>query len=591
MKRISILFFALISIFNCLWANTTEQESIVVRTLKLYSGDSIVYQTNYSQIDSIVFAETVYDDVDYNHTSLGILGCKVKAREMETGKLDGEHKYTVCKYLSAETFSSCKDIIVGIRAAVPQDGKDFSVFIGQDYNNPEYIQQAIPTDDGYQYVLFDTPFPILTNTGYYIGYTVTSDKVIVGSGGCTSKIYIDGENIGDFAIPLNAIAMVDMGIEPVYAMSIEGFEFSNKAYRVGDVIGDIKFYVVNTSDRPVTEFSVTTTVGQQSVTVDTTLTLLHGQSCNIAFPSLTLAEEGETELVVSVDGYTNADAKVTKDIKVLPTHPTTTFKRNCVLSEMFLAQWCPHDPNALEHVGSILTEMPNADKVVSIHHHSGYRSDDFTLQESWEIARFIGVQGVPSGVMNRNWMESDNYTTHPMYYTVQMFEDALAEPAQATLNVTHTFDADTRELTVNISGQSVMEVNYITAVVTQSGIVAPQSGANGSISDFVHNNIPRLFLSAAEGDSVAVDEQGNYSKEYKCTIPESVGQFDCVLEDMEVVVLVHASMSDLEGYVYNADKIDIVPNDNPAPAVISRSGINKKRGIDLIPQSVSVATE
>ena len=42
-------------------------------------------------------------------------------------------------------------------------------------------------------------------------------------------------------------------------------------------------------------------------------------------------------------------------------------------------------------------------------------------------------------------------------------------------------------------------------------------------------------------------------------IPEKVGSFDCVLEDMEVVAFVHGDIKDKDNReIYNADKIDIL---------------------------------
>lgn len=49
-----------------------------------------------------------------------------------------------------------------------------------------------------------------------------------------------------------------------------------------------------------------------------------------------------------------------------------------------------------------------------------------------------------------------------------------------------------------------------------------------------------------------------YSVEYTYTIPEKVGGFDCVLDDMEVVAFVHGDINDRNNReVYNADKVEI----------------------------------
>jgi hypothetical protein len=66
-------------------------------------------------------------------------------------------------------------------------------------------------------------------------------------------------------------------------------------------------------------------------------------------------------------------------------------------------------------------------------------------------------------------------------------------------------------------------------------------------------------LTSSLGDKLTLDADGNYSVEYTDTIPEKVGDFDCVLEDMEVVAFVHGDITDANGRdVYNADKIDVL---------------------------------
>ena len=65
-------------------------------------------------------------------------------------------------------------------------------------------------------------------------------------------------------------------------------------------------------------------------------------------------------------------------------------------------------------------------------------------------------------------------------------------------------------------------------------------------------------MTAGTGDKLTLDAEGNYSVEYTYTIPEKVGDFDCVFEDMEVVAFVHGDINDKNNReVYNAGKIEI----------------------------------
>ena len=139
--------------------------------------------------------------------------------------------------------------------------------------------------------------------------------------------------------------------------------------------------------------------------------------------------------------------------------------------------------------------------------------------------------------------------------TSSLLASLLPIPADATMELTREFNAETRELKVAVKGQSLKKVAYITVLVNQDNMVAHQSGASG---DYYHT-APRAFLTAGTGDKLTLDAEGNYSVEYTYTIPEKVGDFDCVLEDMEVVAFVHGDITDANGRdVYNADKIDVL---------------------------------
>ena len=143
------------------------------------------------------------------------------------------------------------------------------------------------------------------------------------------------------------------------------------------------------------------------------------------------------------------------------------------------------------------------------------------------------------------------------YATKEILEIALAEPGLATLNIARTYNADTRELTVEVKGRSIEKEAYITAIVTQSGIEAQQSGATGK---YLHNNAPRKFLTTAKGNKLELDAEGNYVATFTYTIPEKVGSFACLPENMQVVAFIHGDISnEVERLVYNADAVTVVP--------------------------------
>ena len=113
----------------------------------------------------------------------------------------------------------------------------------------------------------------------------------------------------------------------------------------------------------------------------------------------------------------------------------------------------------------------------------------------------------------------------------------------ATVSVERTSTAATRELEVNVSGACPTAAPRINVIILQSGMVASQSGANGP---YTHNNAPRVFLTETFGDAIN-HSNGSYSNTYTYTIPGSVGQFECLPENMEIV----AFLANHDGTNYN----------------------------------------
>ena len=186
--------------------------------------------------------------------------------------------------------------------------------------------------------------------------------------------------------------------------------------------------------------------------------------------------------------------------------------------------------------------------------------DAFTISGTMDIANVLGVNAAPQcnidrKVMKYNETAKETLIWHPGYITSSLLASLIPTPAEATMELTREFNVETRELQVVVKGNSLKDVAYVTVLVNQDNMLASQAGSAG---DYYHTS-PRAFLTSSLGDKLTLDADGNYSVEYTYTIPEKVGSFDCVLEDMEVVAFVHGDIKDKDNReIYNADKIDIL---------------------------------
>ncbi len=486
------------------------------------------------------------------------------------GMADGKtHTYSAASLLDGFTLYEKGEYLLGIRAYIGSEVTDASVWVGVDYENPEHIKEFTYTEGGWQYVLFDEPIK-LSNNDIYIGYTVTGKggSVLAAEGARKAHksewIEIDGDwNLlskaaGNALWSMQAIVTGrDYSEEKQNDIVVESV-VAPKSVQAGES-ANVTCEVRNAGIKTVTSVEVKCTFGSSTVSATIPGTLMNGQSAKVVFPAVMSPNAGGVaNIVVSAQGSNDekpADNEVKKSLRVY----TETVPRNCLLVEQFTGQACPNCPGGAKAMAEAIDKLADPNKAIWVAHHT-YYEDEFSLNESAVIAQILEANFAPACNINRvprdYGMGTEELIWHPGYATKAILEAALVEPGLATIELARTFNAETRELTVEVKGRSIEKEAYITAVVTQSGIKAQQSGATGM---YVHNNAPRAFLTAAKGDKLELDAEGNYTVTYTYTIPEKVGTFDCIPEDMQVVAFVHGNISSEMGrIVYNAEHETIV---------------------------------
>lgn len=492
------------------------------------------------------------------------------------GMADGKnHTYSAASLLSMIDLTDKGTHLLGVRAYIGDEVTNASVWVGEDYENPTTTKEFTYKKGGWQYVLFDEPIKLnVNNPDVYIGYTITTNSSSVLGAEAASKshktewIAIDGawqllSNAAGKALwSVQAIvAGGDYSEETQHDLVVELVTLPTSA-TAGEPV-DVTCEVRNAGIKVTGNIEVKCTFGGSSVTATISEPLKNGQSAQVVLPAITAPKSsGPSDLVINVEEFNvidekTSDNKFKKSLRVY----TETTERNNLLIEQFTGQDCGNCPGGTKQMATSIAGMKNPNKAVWVAHHYGYREDAFTLQESATIGSSLGVNAAPMCNINRTprdyGLGKEELIWHPGYATTKLLEDALAEPGLATIEINRTYNADTRELTVEVKGRALESTAYITAIVTQSGIEARQSGASGT---YTHNNAPRAFLTAAKGDKLELDAEGNYVVTYTYTIPEKVGTFDCLPENMNVVAFIHGSISDSKNrLVYNAEQVTVVP--------------------------------
>ena len=189
-----------------------------------------------------------------------------------------------------------------------------------------------------------------------------------------------------------------------------------------------------------------------------------------------------------------------------------------LLMEKFYSQFCGYSPQGKEAIDEAIVGYE--DRVARIYHHAGYRADLFTIDESVETAAEFGVNYSPGTMGDRMWFDAlGSNAFNAMQWTGDLIADFLQQDGLASLKISDSYDVETRELTVNVSGNCIVtpDNKKITVAVTHSNYSSFQKNAQ----NYMHDHFPILYLTAAGGDDLQVNTDGSYDMTFKGVVPVS----------------------------------------------------------------------
>ena len=195
----------------------------------------------------------------------------------------------------------------------------------------------------------------------------------------------------------------------------------------------------------------------------------------------------------------------------------TSFPRKFLI-EHFTGTWCQYCPYGMMAIDYAVqtSETP----YIWVSHHV---SDNYSIDEGYSIYSIANSDGVPSMMLNRS-TQSQGFSFHPGYLPEMTITDATT--AEASVVIDHTYNPETRQLDIIISGQvanTTTTAYLLTGLIKENGIISTQSDAyfawGSQWKEFIHPRLSRAFLSVATGDRVNVENQA-YSKTYTYTLNE-----------------------------------------------------------------------
>lgn len=427
--------------------------------------------------------------------------------------------------------------VIGV--AVSETVSDVTIFVMKGSSAATAAEVASKKVDalsgGWNYVKLDAPLTIDASENLYVGYKMdvqeSSYPAMFDASGLDdsetemSFAYLNGEYIDlatepDFSDLGHPMIQVLVGgdeskLETVTFLSSSIFKYWPKG---SEVIPNIQFvnnsfgsvesvtvdYSVNgVTDTEKLEFS--TPVGPNSLNI-----------MSMPLPAITITDDVDFSYVVT---HVN-------DKPILQSEENYQFyaydKQDAVertlLMEKFYSQFCGYSPQGKEAIDEAIVGYE--DRVARIYHHAGYRVDLFTIDESIETAAEFGVNYSPGTMGDRMWFDAlGSNAFNAMQWTGDLIADFLQQDGLASLKISDSYDVETRELTVNVSGNCIVtpDKKKITVAVTHSNYSSFQSNAQ----NYKHDHFPILYLTAAGGDDLQVNADGSYDMTFKGVVPVS----------------------------------------------------------------------
>ncbi len=477
--------------------------------------------------------------------------------------------------------------IVGARVYIGAEATDTKIFISADLQTNLYEQPFEVIPNSWNYVKFTTPFELTDSlAGVYIGYIGMSDGAMLGmesgefqlnSKGMGMDIYYDSTedeqwqfftNVGGYGYKgkLGIQAVVTGGdysadIQNDICIANHRIDAKLPINTTNAIKFDVFNYGIKTVNNITVEYEYNGTKGSKSFN---NLDLWNGMGYTVNITDITTpATEGNYKLNIIAKSSDGDQMMDDNTLTINQEIYASGFQRK-VLIEKFTGQSCSACPNGAEIVKA--TRAAFEGRTIEVAHHEGFGKDAFTIDESVEYANFFYSQPKfsPAIMIDRNVGNSENPESvvgrvndnaTPLF-TEAVLSKALESIAPININISHSYNESNRQLAVTISGEAIHELPNarVNVWLTQSNIKAYQLKGG---DDYSHDHAIRATLTGTWGQELVLTPDNKYEMTFRYQLPEKVGDFDVVLEDMEIVAFVadYDATSSFNCRVHNAEAV------------------------------------
>ena len=478
--------------------------------------------------------------------------------------------------------------IVGARVYIGAAATETKIFISANLQTNLYEQEFDVVPNAWNYVKFTTPFELNDSlAGVYIGYIGMSDGAMLGmesgefqlnSKGMGMDIYYDSTeddkwqfftNVGGYGYKGK------LGIQAVVAGGDYSAETQNNL-TIANVKADaklpinasnnVKFDIFNYGTKTINQILVEYTYNGKSNNIYlNNLDLWNGMGCSVNIADLvTPSQEGTYPLTISVSARDiTDDVPADNQYSINQEVYASGFQRK-VLIEKFTGQSCSACPNGAEIIKATRAALEG--RSIEVAHHEGFGADAFTIDESKEYANFFYSQPKfsPAIMIDRNVANSENPESvvgrvndnETPLFTEAVLSKALESIAPLNINIEHTYNEANRQLAVTVSGEAIQALPNarVNVWLTQSNIKAFQLKGG---DDYSHDHAIRATLTGTWGQELVLTPDNKYEMTFHYQLPEKIGDFDVVIDDMEIVAFIadYDATSSFNCRVHNAEAV------------------------------------
>ena len=444
--------------------------------------------------------------------------------------------------------------ITRVLAGMGNDGgSDAKIIIMRNLNDTEllYTQKVKFTAKEWNEVEMETPFTV-DGEGFYIGYEVTvtsEDSYPVGVDSEVPSPYGDicamydtntkawvWEHLSEYNFGNNCIKFILSGDAlPRYNLALQNVNV--KQYVKMGTPFSVSGTVKNLAALAVENFEVSYKIGENdAVVVPFTAEIASGKTTTFTIDNIAIETDGAYDFtveVVSVNG--NADEDNSDNTLTYTVNSMSNLVPRKVLIEEFSTTQCGNCPR----VHTVMSEiLEGRDDIALVVHHAGYGQDNYTISASRSYLNFYESSTYAPALMldrtNLAEQGAEGYDPNvgsvpapgPVFAPtskkeIEKYIDyCMAQPAFVTVNIDDSYNPETRELTVRVYGESVIELPqtpYLYIFATESGMINYQ--ANGG-NDYEHNHAIRAVLTSTWGDELELnnfqyDETRTYTLDKK----------------------------------------------------------------------------